>query len=205
MESNREKQVKTFCSLCGPSMGCGINCTVKDGRLVRVEGMPESPVNRGKLCAKAFASAEWLYSPQRLKYPMKRVGKKGEGKFERITWDEAVGTIADKLLEQKQQYGPESLAILSPQRRSYSEYLYRFLMAHGSPNYGHSGICAIQRAFGFAYTLGSPFLMLDYAHTDLIIIWGANPAFAGTPKGTINSILDARDRGAQSMQPERQP
>ena len=199
MESNREKQVKTFCSLCGPSMGCGINCTVKDGRLVRVEGMPESPVNRGKLCAKAFASAEWLYSPQRLKYPMKRVGKKGEGKFERITWDEAVGTIADKLLEQKQQYGPESLAILSPQRRSYSEYLYRFLMAHGSPNYGHSGICAIQRAFGFAYTLGSPFLMLDYAHTDLIIIWGANPAFAGTPKGTINSILDARDRGARVM------
>ncbi len=199
MNSNRNKQVKTFCSLCGPAAGCGIKCYVEDGKLVRVEGMKEAPMNRGKLCAKAFASAEWLYSPKRLKYPMKRVGKKGEGKFERISWDEAVQTIADKLLEQKKEFGPESLAILSPQHRSYSEYLYRFLMAHGSPNYGHSGICAIQRAFGFAYTLGTPMMMEDYEHTDLIVIWGANPAFAGTPKGTIRRILDAHDRGAKIM------
>ena len=91
-----ERMIPTFCSLCGPSMGCGLNCYVRDGRLVRIEGMKESPVTRGKLCPKAFASAQWLYSPQRLKHPLKRIGAKGEGKFERIGWDEAIDIIAGK-------------------------------------------------------------------------------------------------------------
>jgi anaerobic selenocysteine-containing dehydrogenase len=204
---SQEKLVKTFCSLCGPSSGCGINCYVRDGRLVRIEGMKEAPINRGKLCAKAFASAQWLYSPQRLKYPLRRTGKKGEGKFERIDWEEAIDIISSRLLEQKELYGPESLAILSPQRRTYSEYLYRFLMVHGSPNYGHSGICAVQRAFGFAYTLGTSMLMEDYEHTDLIIVWGANPAYSGTPRGNLNRILNARERGAKLVviKPAMQP
>ncbi len=204
---SRNRFVSTICSLCGPSAGCGINCYVKDGKLIRIEGMKESPINKGKLCAKAFASAQWLYSPQRLKYPLKRVGEKGEGKFERIDWNEAIDIISNKLLEQKKRYGPESLAILSPQRRTYSEYLYRFLMVHGSPNYGHSGICAIQRAFGFAYTLGTPRLTEDYDNTDLIIIWGANPAYSATPRGGLNRILNAQERGTKLIviKPALQP
>jgi len=202
-----ERMIPTFCSLCGPSPGCGLNCFVKDGRLVRVEGMKESPVNQGRLCPKAFASMQWVYSPQRLKYPLKRVGEKGEGKFERVTWDEAVGIIAGKLTEQKEKYGPESLAILSPQRRSYNDYLYRFLIAHGSPNYGHSGICAIQRFFGFAYTLGSPRIVADYGHADVIVVWGANPVYAGAPMGSLKRILDAKSKGARLIviKPEMQP
>ena len=97
VEKGGEIMIPTFCSLCGPSMGCGLNCYVKDGKLVRVEGMKESPVNNGKLCPKAYASIQWLYSPQRLKYPLKRVGEKGEGKFARITWDEALDIIAGNL------------------------------------------------------------------------------------------------------------
>ncbi len=209
-EKAEERKIPTFCSLCGPMMGCGLNCYVKDGRLVRVEGMKESPINRGKLCPKAYASMQWLYSPQRLRYPLKRAGKKGEGKFERVTWDEALDIIAGKLKEQKEKYGPESLAILSPQHRSYKSYFMRFLTAHGSPNYGHSGLCAIQRAFGFAYTVGAPMLGMagaDYEHADLILIWGANPVYAGTPMGTLKNILDARDRGARLIviKPEMQP
>ncbi len=144
-----EKVIPTFCAMCGPSLGCGIYAYVKDGRFTRVEGMQESPLNGGRICAKAHAAPQWVYSPQRLKYPLRRIGKKGEGKFERISWDQALDLIARKLKEQKQKYGPESLAILSPARRSYSEYLYRFLIAHGSPNYGHSGICAMQKSFSF--------------------------------------------------------
>lgn len=204
-----EKRIQTFCSLCGPMMGCGLNCYVKNGRLVRIEGMKESPINNGKLCAKAYASMQWLYSPQRLKYPLKRVGKKGEGKFERITWDEALDIIADKLQQQKDKYGPESLAVLSPQHRTYKDYFMRFLTVHGSPNYCHSGLCFLQRAFSFAYTLGAPWLALgaDYEHTDLIIIWTANPVCAGTPMGTIKRILDAKERGAKLIviKPELQP
>jgi len=164
--------IPTFCSLCGPTMGCGLNCYVKDGKLIRVEGMKESPLNKGKLCPKAFASMQWVYSPQRLRHPLKRVGEKGEGKFEKITWDEAIDIIASKLKEQKERYGPESLAVLSPQHRSYKDYIYRFMITHGSPNFGHSGICAIQRAFGFAYTVGVPTLGMsgaDFENADLIV------------------------------------
>jgi anaerobic selenocysteine-containing dehydrogenase len=209
-EKQEERMIPTFCSLCGPMMGCGLNCYVRDGRLVRVEGMKESPINRGKLCPKAYVSTQWLYSPQRLKYPLKRIGKKGEGKFERVTWDEALDIIARKLKEQKDKYGPESLAILSPQKRSYSEYLYRFLIAHGSPNYGHSGLCFIQRAFGFAYTVGVPMLGMagtDFEHADLIVVWGANPVYCGSPLGNLKQILDAKERGAKLIviKPEMQP
>jgi len=193
--------------MCGPTAGCGIYARVRDGKLVGIEGMPESPRNKGKLCPRAFASMQWLYSPDRLKYPLRRVGKKGDGEFERISWDEALDLIAARLLEQKQQYGPESLAILSPARRSYSDYLYRFLVVHGSPNYGHSGICAIQRAFGLAYTLGTPRTAPDYARAELIIVWGANPVYSGTPQGALQSMLDARERGARLVviKPEMQP
>jgi len=117
--------IPTFCGMCSPMAACGIYAHVKDGRFVSVEGMKASPVNRGKLCPKAYGAPQWVYSPERLKHPMKRVGEKGEGKFERITWDEALTIIADKLQEQKENYGPESLAILSPNRRSYSDYLYK--------------------------------------------------------------------------------
>jgi len=169
--------------------------------------MKESPINRGKLCPKAYASVQWLYSPQRLKYPLKRVGEKGEGKFERVTWDEALNIIAVKLQEQKEKYGPESLAVLSPQHRTYKDYFIRFLTVHGSPNYGHSGICAMQRAFSFAYTMGTPMASADYEHADLIIVWTANPVYAGTPMGTIKRILDAKERGAKLIviKPEMQP
>ncbi len=202
--------IPTFCSLCGPWSGCGINCYVKNGKLIRIEGMKESPLNKGKLCPKAFASMQWVNSPQRLKYPLKRTGEKGEGQFARITWDEALDIIANKLKEQKEKYGPESLAILSPQRRTYSDFLYRFLIAHGSPNYGHSGICAIPRAFSFAYTTGAPMLGMgsaDYENTDLIVLWGANPVYSGGPMGSLKRIVDARDRGAKllAIKPEMQP
>lgn len=199
--------IPTFCSLCGPAAGCGIYCRVKDGKLVGIEGMKSSPINHGKLCPKAYTSMQWLYSPQRLKYPLKRVGEKGEGKFERITWDEALDITASKLKEQKEKYGAESLAILSPQHRSYKEYFIRFLTKHGSPNYGHSGICAMQRAFSFAYTIGMPMPGQDYKNTDLIIIWTANPVYAGTSMGALKQILDAKERGAKLIviKPEMQP
>jgi anaerobic selenocysteine-containing dehydrogenase len=208
IDKTEEKMVRTFCSLCGPSMGCGLNCYTKDGRMVRIEGMKESPVNKGKLCPKAFASVQWLYSPQRLKYPLKRIGEKGEGKFEKISWDEAIGIIANMLIEQKNKYGSESLAILSPQRRNYSEFLSRFLVAHGSPNYGHSGLCAMQRAFGFGYTLGaSPWTTPDVEHANLVVIWGANPVYCGAPMSNLRSILEAKERGVKLIviKPEMQP
>jgi anaerobic selenocysteine-containing dehydrogenase len=205
-KSPKDKIVPTFCGMCGPSAGCGIYAIVRNGKFVGVEGMKESPLNRGRLCVKAHAAPQWVYSDQRLKYPLRRIGAKGEGKFERISWDEALDTIANKLKEQKAKYGPESLAILSPAHRTYSAYLYRFLAAHGSPNYGHSGICAMQRAFAYAYTLGtSP--RADIEKTKLIIIWGKQPIYAGSSKGGVRQLLDAKERGAKiiAIKPTMEP
>lgn len=207
---NGEKAIPTMCGMCGPSTGCGIYAIVKNGRFIGIEGMKESPLNQGRNCPKAHAAPQWVYSPQRLRTPLKRVGKKGEGKFEKITWNEALGIIAEKLKEQKKKYGPESLAILSPARRSYSDYLYRFLMAHGSPNYGHSGICAMQNTFSFAYTLGisqplGP--MPDYQKADLILIWGKQPIYSGASKGGTRSLVGAKERGARiiTIKPTMEP
>jgi anaerobic selenocysteine-containing dehydrogenase len=210
IESTEEKRIPTFCAMCGPGPGCGIYAHVKNGRFLGIEGMKESPLNRGRNCPKAHAAPQWVYSPQRLRSPLKRIGTRGEGKFERISWDQALDVIAGKLKEQKKKYGPESLAILSPARRSYSEYLSRFLMAHGSPNYGHSGICAMQNTFSFMYTLGvtTPLgPMADYRQSDFIIIWGKQPVYSGSSKGGSRSIVEAKERGARivAIKPTMEP
>ncbi|MBW1915986.1 MAG: molybdopterin-dependent oxidoreductase [Deltaproteobacteria bacterium] len=202
-----ETVVPTICAMCGPAANCGVYAFEKDGILTRVAGMKECPVNKGSLCAKGLASPQWVYSPDRLKYPMKRIGEKGEGKFEKITWDEAITIIADKLKEQKEKYGPETLAMLSPARRTYSEYMVRFLKAHGSPNYGHSGICAMQRAFAFSYTVGDGLRGCDYVNADVIVIWGRQPIYAGPATQVPKNLFKAKKRGAKiiAIKPSSEP
>ena len=201
-----EKLIPSFCAMCGPNSGCGIMAKVIDGKFVGIEPFPECPINDGVNCAKAHAAPQWVYSPDRLKYPLKRIGAKGEGKFQRIGWDEAITIIADKLKEQKARYGPESLGILSPARRSYSDYIYRFLMTHGSPNYGHSGICGAQLMFTFTYTLGAPTIP-DYDHADLVLIWGKQPVFSGASKRAVSKLIAARERGCKfvTIKPTLEP
>lgn len=195
-ERRGETVIPGFCSMCGPNGGCGMYAFIKNGKLIRVAGMAEAPRNKGSLCAKGLASAQWLYSPDRLKYPLIRKGKKGEGIFEKISWDDAISIIADKLSEQKKLYGPESLAILAPALRTYNPLMQRFLTVHGSPNYGHSGICAMQRMFGFSYTIGG-YPVCDYEHSDLIVYWARQPVYSGPATEIAKSLVRARQRGAQ--------
>ncbi len=191
-----ETVIPTWCGMCGPMGNCAIYAFVKDGRFTRVAGMKEAPHNKGALCCKAHAAPQWVYSPDRLTTPLKRVGRRGEDKFEPISWDEALKTIADTLKEQKAKYGPESLGILSPAKRDYSDYLYRFLMVHGSPNYAHSGICAVQLSFGFCYTVGAR-PAPDYPNADVILVWGKQPVYSGPPLGTANALVEAWHRKAR--------
>jgi len=192
-----ETVVPTFCAMCGPAANCAVYAFVKDGRFTKVAGMKESPVNAGAVCPKGQAAPQWVYSPERLKYPLKRVGSKGEGKFQRITWDEAIGIIAETLKRQKEKYGPESLGMLSPARRTYSDYLFRFLIVHGSPNYGHSGICAMQMGFTFHYTVGDWPRAVDYANSDLVLVWGKQPIYSGPAQDGVRAYVNAKARGAK--------
>ena len=204
--SSGTKLIPTFCAMCGPSAGCGVMAKVVNGKFVGIESFPECPINSGVNCAKAHGAPQWVYSPERLRYPLKRVGAKGEGKFQRIGWDEAIGIIANKLKEQKARYGPESLGILSPARRSYSDYIYRFLITHGSPNYGHSGICHAQFSFGLQYTIGG-IPMPDYRHADLVVLWGKQPVFSGASKHSVDALIAAKERGCKfvAIKPTLEP
>ena len=152
------------------------------------------PGQQGRHLRQGACRAQWVYSPDRLAIRSGERGQKGQGQFEKISWDDAITQIAEVLTQQKKAYGAHSLAILAPSKRAYSDYLKRFLTAHGSPNYGHSGICAMQRAFAFMYTLGD-YPRPDVAHSDLIICWGRSPSipvpwpvrhgFYGTPETAV--------------------
>ena len=135
------KVVKTNCEICNKR--CGIAVHVEDGRVIKIEGMQNHPVNRGALCIRASAAKELLYHPDRLKYPLRRIGKKGEGKFERITWDEALDTVTKKLLMYREKYGPQSILFYRGFTHGYiSLFVNRLANAFGSPNFiCQSNIC----------------------------------------------------------------
>src|SRR5689334_2596616 len=98
----------SVCALDCPD-ACSVLVNVEDGRAVRLRGNPEHPVTRGFLCGKVAQYLEREYSPQRLLYPMRRTGKKGEGRFERIGWDQALDEIAARLRDIAAEFGPEAI------------------------------------------------------------------------------------------------
>ena len=178
-----ETEVKhSWCYMCGPAkVFCSTLCYVKDGRWVSVEGNPEAGNNWGygcrSLCAKGNAAMQALYDPQRIEYPMRRVGERGEGKFERCTWDEALDDIATRLLDIKEQYGPEAFALWSPQECKFVMQMgRRFLNVYGSPNYMHSAICQTQITSSREITIGTSAQTYPYQldKTKLLVNWGVN-------------------------------
>ena len=102
------KKVPGMCQLC--STVCGIIGYVKNDRVIKIEGNPNDPNSRGHLCARGQAGLNHLYHPERLLYPLKRVGQRGEGKWKRITWDEALDEIATKLKAVRESGKPEEFA-----------------------------------------------------------------------------------------------
>ena len=126
----------SLCAICSPGHHCGVDCYVKDGKIIRVEGTPEHPYNHGHLCTKGSALRNAVYREDRIRPPLRRVGQRGEGKFEPISWDEAYQTIARKLNEVKEQYGPNSVAFLSGYCKWYRPILHRFAHVFGSVNFG---------------------------------------------------------------------
>jgi anaerobic selenocysteine-containing dehydrogenase len=120
---------KSECFIC--NQGCDAQIHVKDGKVVRVEGDPSSALTKGSLCSKGLSSKELLYHPDRLLYPLKRLGARGEGNWERISWDEALDAIAKKLFEIEGQYGKDSIVLAKGTSRGWAHYFTRFANAYG--------------------------------------------------------------------------
>ncbi len=167
--------IKTTCEFCID--GCGVLVHMSNGKPVRVEGDPDYPVNKGALCAKALASLEYLYSPDRLKYPQKRLGKRGEGKWQRISWDEALDTIASELNKTREKYGPESIVFIRGCAKGHHDsYFTRFVNYFGLPNSSSMAHTCFQPRFNAALlTMGTNKLVSDYEYPPAcIIMWGVN-------------------------------
>jgi anaerobic selenocysteine-containing dehydrogenase len=95
--------VKSHCRMCHG--GCGVLIYVKGGKVAKITGDPDCPINHGTLCPKGIASVQLAYHPDRLTHPVKRVGPKASGEWERISWDEALDSIAERILHYKEQFG----------------------------------------------------------------------------------------------------
>jgi len=163
---------KTTCYMC--ACRCGINVHMQDGRVKYIEGNKDHPVNRGVLCAKGSAGIMQHYSPARLRAPMKRVGERGSGEFEEISWEEAFD-IATGWLGPLREKSPEKMAFFTGRDQSQSMTGW-WAQAYGTPNYAaHGGFCSVNMATAGIYTMGGAFWEFgspDWERTKLFMIFG---------------------------------
>jgi anaerobic selenocysteine-containing dehydrogenase len=168
--------------------GCGVLIHVSGGRIVRIEGDPESPLNEGRLCPKGAASVDHVYHPDRLTHPLRRVGERGSGRFERVTWDEALDEIAARLNEIRGSDGPEAVALGTGTGRHHFHWVPRFANALGTPNWCEPGTaqCFLPRINVCVLTFGDYPVCDYYGETPpaCILAWGHNPLDSG-PDGEI--------------------
>ncbi len=162
---------KTTCYMC--ACRCGINVHMKDGKVAFIEGNRDHPVNRGVLCAKGSAGIMQHNAPSRLRAPLKRVGPRGSGEFEEISWDEALD-LATSWLEPLRQV-PEKLAFFTGRDQSQS-FTSFWAQNFGTPNYAaHGGFCSVNMAAAGIYTMGGAFWEFgqpDWDRTKLFMLFG---------------------------------
>jgi len=163
---------KTTCYMC--ACRCGINVHMKDGKVAYIEGNRDHPVNKGVLCAKGSAGIMQVNAPSRLRAPLKRVGPRGSGEFEEISWDEAL-QIACDWLEPIRKTDPSKLAFFTGRDQSQSFTGY-WAQNFGTPNFAaHGGFCSVNMAAGGIYTMGGAFWEFgqpDWDHTKLFMLFG---------------------------------
>ncbi len=190
------KQVRTVCSIC--SAGCGIVAEVKDGVWVRQEMAIDHPISQGSHCCKGIDQMDLTKSKQRVKYPLKKVN----GKWERISWEQAINEIGDKMLEIRKQSGPDAVEFLGSAKfnNEQSYYFRKFAAFWGTNNIDHvARICHSTSVAGAANTWGYGAMTNHFgdvrANSKVIFCVGANPAVAN-PIG-FRHMLQAKDNGAK--------
>ena len=167
---------KTFCRLC--SGHCSLAVTIEDGRVIAVAPDKDAPRRQGPPCVKGIALPEILNHPERLTFPLKRKGNKGERNWERISWDEALDTISEKLENLRRSVSPECVGIaLGNPKGLEINFAQRFASAFGTPNIAHTGyICHMPGEAASNFTMGSPCIP-DVEHRPrCIVLWGCNPS-----------------------------
>jgi anaerobic dimethyl sulfoxide reductase subunit A len=200
-------------STCGHNCGgrCVVNAHVVDGRIVRIstdprKWTPELPPLHA--CVRGFGAAERVNHPDRLHYPLRRVGQRGEGRFERVSWDEALDEVAQHMLRIRDAYGPA--AILDCSRSGSTSVLHgraavqRLLHRFGGCTELWSNLSAEAEIFAIRHTYGpaadykaagrEP---IDYPNSKLIVMWGWSPGDGHFGTGTFDYLKWAKRQGVR--------
>ena len=209
LDQGKKQTVTGICGIC-PG-GCGVNIKLVDGKISKISPIKGHPVD--VVCVRGLHAKEIVYSDDRLKYPLLRTGERGEGMFERITWEDALDRTAEAFQKIKKRYGAEAVMTYFG-RGSFDNNLTDvfgtgglsvqgtsgFIFPFGSPNAsGVSSICYVSYGILAAVsTIGIDMQSIypDFANTDLVLIWGANPP-TDSPPDKVKMILDAKKRGAK--------
>lgn len=178
--------VQTYCHQC--HMKCPVQVTVEEGKVRKVTDYN---------CVKGRYVLEDIYGPQRLREPLRRLGPKGEGKWRRISWDEAYGIMAERYGDLRRRFGPQSLCsitgCLHKENSAIASMLFAYLM--GSPNVLDVNLnCNVPDFLAQVATFGDMITLdrgPDYAHAACILVWGANPLATRPPQG---ALIVARQR-----------
>ncbi len=201
--------ITTVCGIC--DAGCGVDVHLVDGKINRLTPLKDHPL--GIVCPRGARAAEIVYSEDRLLYPQRRVGKRGNGRFERISWDEAYDYWVEKLHEIKAKFGAEAICSYTgrgnfefgfqetfPPTNTVESCANSIFFPFGSPNstgvdalcFTSYGMIAPQACFGEHVR----HLSDDFDNAELILIWGANPA-TDSPPAKLKRIRKAMQRGAR--------
>lgn len=229
-ELPQQEVIAGLCGIC--PAGCGVNITLEHGRISRLSPLkgqgedqpishrgeaPDSLIShpQGICCPRGVRAPEIVYSPDRLLYPLRRVGARGAGQFERVSWDEALDTVADLLQGVARQYGPQAACVYTGRgafERSLCDLLtpagvrtssaWNLLFPLGSPNttgvgaicYVAHGVIAPVTTFG----VWDADTFTDLENSDLIVVWGDNPATDSAPVNLVR-IKAAQKRGAEVL------
>ena len=162
---------RTMCDICTPLCHCGLDAYVKDGQVIKVEGTKGHPMNDGVLCTKGANNRAYIYRKDRIQTPLKRIGTRGEGKFEPVSWDEAYDIIAQNLLKTKQEYGANAVAFYSGYSKWYRFLLQRFAFAFGSVNYGSESSTCFTAGRMAWMTMTGKFARPDLQNAGLYVGW----------------------------------
>jgi len=183
----------TWCGLCHSR--CGLLLELEDGLAVGVRGDPDHPLSRGGICARGKLILEHLDHPDRLNHPLRRVGARGSGRFERVSWEEALDDVAARLSALRKESGAETLAFSRGTYRSYHWDARRFLNLFGSPNLtGANPICHCPSVVVESALMGA-MPNPDLRQTACMVVWGSARSVS-SPVTQWGAIKAARNRGA---------
>lgn len=206
-DDGETKIIKTSCRAC--IHDCAILAHVRNGRIVKLEGNPESPLSKGCVCAKGLAGIAAVYHPNRNKYPLIRVGARGENKWRRISWKEAIDIIAKKICEVTDKYGAEAIACSTGGGGNPCfAGIRRLANALGTPNFFEPGCaqCFLPRVLTFTLQYGGPTtsipdtnsLEIYNPNTEMkqIVVWGAGASWS-CPAGGGRALAELRAKGVK--------